>query len=189
MLFSVLAIILLLPVMIVVAIAIILESRGGPIYVQKRVGYGGRLFNLFKFRSMRTGSDLKGKLTIGAKDTRITNVGYVIRKYKLDEVPQLFNVILNDMSIVGPRPEVEKYVSLYNSEQKLVLTVKPGISDYASLIYIDENDILSRSDNPERTYIETIMPRKIRLNMIYINKRSVATYFDVIFRTIFQIFK
>ena len=138
---------------------------------------------------MRVGSDAKGLITVGGRDPRITRSGYFIRKYKIDELPQLWNVLKGDMSLVGPRPEVEKYVNLYTPEQRKVLSVRPGITDYASIEYVDENEILSKSDDPDKTYIEEIMPDKIRYNMKYINNRSIAEYFKIIFLTAFKIIR
>lgn len=185
--FSLMGIVVLMPVFIILYIAIRLESPGGGIYKQQRVGRYGKDFYLYKFRSMRTGADKQGLITVGGRDPRITRIGYFIRKYKLDELPQLFNVLKGDMSLVGPRPEVRKYVDLYTEEQKRVLSVRPGITDYASIEYVDENVILGASENPDKTYIEEIMPDKIRYNMKYINNRSVVEYFKVIFLTIMSI--
>lgn len=185
--FSLMGIVVLMPVFIILYIAIRLESPGGGIYKQKRVGRYGKDFYLYKFRSMRTGADKQGLITVGGRDPRITRIGYFIRKYKLDELPQLFNVLKGDMSLVGPRPEVRKYVDLYTEEQKKVLSVRPGITDYASIEYVDENVILGASEDPDKTYIEEIMPDKIRYNMKYINNRSVVEYFKVIFLTIMSI--
>lgn len=157
--------------------------------MQRRVGKNGKQFNLLKYRTMKKNSDKLGLLTVGDRDPRVTTLGRFLRKYKLDEMPQLFNVLKGDMSIVGPRPEVKKYVDLYTEEQRKVLQVRPGITDYASLSYIDENDILAASDNPEKTYIEEIMPAKIELNFKYIENRSLKEYFKLIFLTIGSIFR
>lgn len=132
-------------------------------------------------------SDKKGLLTVGGRDPRITPVGYFLRKYKLDELPQLFNVLLGSMSLVGPRPEVRKYVDLYTDEQKKVLSVQPGITDYASLDYINENELLAKSGEPEQTYIKEVMPAKLLLNMKYINEAGLGTDLKIIFRTIGKI--
>ena len=171
--FSLLGIILLSPVFFVLYVAIRLESKGGGFYKQLRVGRGGTDFYVYKFRSMRIGADKQGLITVGGRDPRITQIGYFIRKYKLDELPQLFNVLKGDMSLVGPRPEVRKYVDLYTDEQRKVLSVRPGITDYASIEYVDENIILGQADDADRAYIEQILPDKIRYNMKYINHRSV----------------
>jgi lipopolysaccharide/colanic/teichoic acid biosynthesis glycosyltransferase len=153
------------------------------------VGRNNKDFKLLKFRSMVTDADTKGLITVGGRDPRVTQSGYFIRKYKLDELPQLINVLIGDMSLVGPRPEVRKYVDMYNETQRKVLSVKPGITDYASIEYIDENEILGRAENPEKVYIEQIMPEKIKFNMKYIQKRSVKEYFKIIFLTIGKIVK
>ena len=188
-LFSIIGLILLLPLFLILYLAICIESRGGGFYRQIRVGKNGVDFSLYKFRSMRVGSDAKGLITVGGRDPRITNVGYFIRRYKLDELPQLFNVLMGDMSFVGPRPEVRKYVDLYTAEQCRVLSVRPGITDYASIEYVDENTLLAASSNPEKTYIEDIMPDKIRFNMKFINNRSVSEYFKIIGLTIIKIIR
>lgn len=132
-------------------------------------------------------SDKKGLLTVGEKDPRITNMGYFFRKYKMDELPQLFNVLMGNMSLVGPRPEVRKYVEMYNEEQRKVLSVKPGITDYASIEYSKENSILSKTENPEQLYIHEVMPAKLKLNLTYIEAQSVYTDLKIIFKTIKRI--
>ena len=175
--------IVLSPLLAVLYLLVCIESPGGGFYRQKRVGKNGKDFWLYKFRSMRKGADKKGLITVGGHDSRITHTGYFIRKYKLDELPQLFNVLRGDMSLVGPRPEVRKYVDMYTSEQRKVLSVRPGITDYASIEYADENVILGQSANPDKTYIEQIMPDKIRLNMKYIANHSIGEYFKIIFLT------
>ena len=187
--FSLLGILLLSPVFLLLYIAICLESKGGGFYKQLRVGQYGRDFYVYKFRSMRMGADKKGWITGGGRDPRITRTGYFIRKYKLDELPQLFNVLKGDMSLVGPRPEVRKYVDLYSDEQKKVLSVRPGITDYASIEYVDENTILGGASDPDKAYIEQIMPDKIRYNMKYICNRSVKEYFKIIFQTFWSIIR
>lgn len=145
-------------------------------------------FKLFKFRSMYTNADKKGLLTVGHKDSRITKIGYYLRKYKLDELPQLINVLIGDMSFVGPRPEVEKYVKLYNQEQLNVFKVKPGITDWASIKYVHENEILAKSNDPEKTYIDEIMPAKLKLNLEYANNNNVWIDIKIILLTIKAIF-
>ena len=186
-LFSILGLTILSPFLFILSIAIIIESKGGIFYLQTRVGKNNKDFKLYKFRSMQINSDKKGLLTIGDKDNRITKIGKFIRKYKLDELAQLLNVIKGDMSLVGPRPEVRKYVDLYNKKQLKVLSVKPGVTDYASIEYRNENEILAKSDNPEKDYIEEVMPYKLELNMKFINDRSLYNYFKIIFITIFRI--
>lgn len=185
--FSLLGIILLFPVFLVLYFAVRLEGKGGGFYKQLRVGRGGTDFYVYKFRSMRIGADKQGLITVGGRDPRITQVGYFIRKYKLDELPQLFNVLKGDMSLVGPRPEVRKYVELYTDEQRKILSVRPGITDYASIEYVDENTILGQADDADKAYVERILPDKIQYNMKYINHRSVKEYFKIIFLTIWSI--
>ena len=176
------------PLLLIVALLVVTTSRGGVFYRQVRVGKDFRNFKILKFRSMRPDSDKKGLLTVGSKDNRVTKVGYFIRKYKIDELPQLINVLVGDMSFVGPRPEVPKYVEMYNEEQRKVLSVRPGITDYASIEYRNENDILAKSDNPEQTYIDEVMPAKLKLNLRYISEMSLKTDLKIIFGTIFKIF-
>jgi len=182
-LFSFLGLIILMPIFIIVSLFIICTSCGGVFYIQKRVGRYNKDFTLFKFRTMHTNADKKGLLTVGEKDVRVTKTGYFLRKYKFDELPQLFNVLKGEMSLVGPRPEVRKYVDLYNNEQKCVLEVRPGITDYASIEYRNENNILAQSCDPEKQYIEEIMPQKLRLNLQYIKNPSLREYFKVLFLT------
>lgn len=185
--FSLLGIILLLPFFLLFTLLIIFTSGFPVLYIQKRVGKGNKDFSLLKFRTMRPGSDQKGLLTVGAKDTRITPIGYFLRKYKIDELPQLFNVLAGSMSFVGPRPEVRKYTEMYNEEQKKVLAVKPGITDYASFVYSNENEILSRAEDPEQQYINKVMPAKLKLNLKYIQEQSLGTDLNIILKTIGRI--
>ena len=184
---SLVGLVVLAPILIVLAIWIKIDSKGPVFYKQVRVGQNGIDFGLFKFRSMVVDADKKGLITVGGRDPRITRSGYFIRKYKLDELPQLINVLVGDMSLVGPRPEVRKYVNLYTDEQQKVLSVKPGITDYASIEYMDENEILGKSSDPEKTYIEEIMPEKIKYNMKYIQNKNVSEYFKIIFLTLLKI--
>lgn len=181
--FSLSGILLLSPVFLILYISIRLESKGGSFYRQQRVGRYGKDFYVYKFRSMRVGADKQGLITVGGRDPRITHIGYFIRKYKLDELPQLFNVLKGDMSLVGPRPEVRKYVDLYTDEQRKVLSVRPGITDYASIEYVDENAILGQAEDADKAYVEQIMPDKIRYNMKYIDNHSLKEYFKIIFLT------
>jgi lipopolysaccharide/colanic/teichoic acid biosynthesis glycosyltransferase len=185
--FSLIVLLTLLPIFIVVAVLIIVDSKGGIFFKQIRVGKNNVDFSLFKFRTMTVGSDKKGQITIGNKDSRITKVGSILRKYKLDEFPQLINILNGEMSIVGPRPEVRKYVELYTKEQLNVLSVKPGLTDYASLEYINESEILGNSEDPNQTYINEIMPLKLKLNLKYISKISFITDLSLIFKTIIRI--
>ena len=188
-LFSLVGILILFPLMGIIYLLIVIESRGGGFYIQKRVGKNGIDFKLLKFRSMRAGSDKKGLITVGGRDPRMTKTGIFIRRFKLDELPQLINVIKGDMSLVGPRPELRHFVDLYTPMQKKVLSVRPGITDYASIEYVNENIILGSSVNPEKVYIEEIMPDKIRLNMKYVHNRSIKEYFHIIFVTLWHIIK
>ena len=188
-LLSGLGLILLSPVFLVIYVVIRSSSRGPGFYSQKRVGKNGMPFRLYKFRTMRRGSDRGHLITVGGKDTRITKAGYYIRKYKLDELPQLWNVFIGEMSLVGPRPEVEKYVRLYTPSQRVVLSVSPGITDYASIEFSNENELLGKSDNPERMYVEEILPKKIQYNLRYINNRTLKEYFKIIFLTFAKISK
>ncbi|MEZ7719549.1 sugar transferase [Haemophilus paraphrohaemolyticus] len=184
---SLVGLVVLAPIFIVLAIWIKIDSKGPVFYKQVRVGQNSIDFGLFKFRSMVVDADKKGLITVGGRDPRITRSGYFIRKYKLDELPQLINVLVGDMSLVGPRPEVRKYVDLYTDEQQKVLSVKPGITDYASIEYMDENEILGKSSDPEKTYIEEIMPEKIKYNMKYISNKSLFEYFKIILLTVLKI--
>lgn len=186
-LFSIIGLVLLSPLFTVLYLLIRIESQGGGFYSQERIGKNGKPFKLFKFRSMRIGSDKKGLITIGEKDNRITKTGFILRKYKLDELPQLWNVFIGDMSLVGPRPEVKKYTDLYTEEQKQVLQVRPGITDWASIKYVDENKILGESKDPEDAYVNLIMPNKIKLNMVYIQHQTLGEYFKIIFTTFKEI--
>jgi Sugar transferases involved in lipopolysaccharide synthesis len=187
--FSLLGLLILFPLFVFIYLLVIIESRGGGFYFQNRVGKNGLDFKLFKFRSMCIGSDKKGLITVGGNDPRMTKVGVFIRRFKLDELPQLFNVLIGDMSLVGPRPEVRKYVDLYTKEQLKVLSVRPGITDFASIEYVNENEILGLANNPEKTYIEEIMPNKIRLNMKYIQQQTIKEYFYIISLTFWRIIK
>jgi lipopolysaccharide/colanic/teichoic acid biosynthesis glycosyltransferase len=188
-LFSLLGILILLPLFIIIYILVVAESRGGGFYIQKRVGKDGVDFNLMKFRSMLVGSDKRGSITVRSKDPRMTKMGFFIRRLKLDELPQLFNVLKGDMSLVGPRPELREYVDLYTPEQRKVLTVRPGITDYASIEYVDENIMLDLASDPEKVYIKEIMPNKIAMNMSYIKDQSIKKYFHIIFLTFWHIIK
>ena len=185
---SLFGLILLSPFMIIIAILIKLDSKGPVFFKQVRVTKNGREFKIFKYRTMRVGSDKYSQITVG-KDSRITKVGDFLRKYKLDEIPQLINVLIGDMSLVGPRPEVPKYVALYTEEQREILKVRAGITDYASIEFSNENDILANEVDPEKAYIEKIMPRKIELNKKYLSEISVMTDIKIILLTIKKILK
>lgn len=186
-LFSLFGLLVLLPFFVVIAIVIAIDSKGGVFFLQTRVGKNNKDFKLFKFRTMRVDAESKGQLTIGGRDNRITKAGYFLRKYKLDELPQLLNVLIGDMSLVGPRPEVRKYVDMYTAEQLQVLSVKPGITDYASIKYADESELLAKAENPEQFYIQTVMPDKLAINLQYIKNRSFGADIAILFKTIGKI--
>ena len=185
-LLSALGLIILSPLFLAVSLAIVLESKGGIFYLQTRVGKNRKHFKLIKFRSMRSDADRTGLLTIG-RDQRITKVGQLIRTAKIDELPQLINVIKGEMSLVGPRPEVPRYVDMYNERQLEVLVVRPGITDLASIKYYKESLLLGQADDPENVYINRIMPDKLELNLEYIRNMNILTDVRIIFRTIGRI--
>jgi len=187
--FSLFGLLILSPFFLIVALWIVIDDPGPVFYRQQRVGKDNKDFGLLKFRSMRVGADKMSLITIGDRDPRVTRAGYYIRKYKLDELPQLWNVLIGDMSLVGPRPEVRRYVDLYTPEQQKVLSVRPGITDYASIEYIDENTLLAQADDPDKTYIEQIMPAKIALNMRYITHPTLGEYIKIILLTISKIIR
>ena len=180
---------LILPILLIISVAIALSSKGGVFYKQRRIGLNGEAFNILKFRTMFVDSDRSGLLTVGDRDPRVTPIGYYLRKSKLDELPQLLNVLKGEMSMVGPRPEVPKYVALYSEDDRIVLTTRPGITDYASIHFRNENEILKIAQNPEETYIEEIMPLKLKLNKKYIDEKGLWIDLKIIFLTIFSIFK
>lgn len=182
-----LGLVCLSPLFLVLAVWIKCDSKGPVFYRQVRVGRNNKDFRLFKFRSMRPDSDKLGLITVGGHDPRVTRSGYYIRKYKLDEFPQLINVFKGDMSLVGPRPEVRKYVNMYTPEQMHVLDVRPGITSLASIRYRNENDILAEAEDPDRCYIEKIMPEKIAIDMEYVDKASLWTDIKLIFSTFREI--
>lgn len=171
------------PVFLVVAIWIKLDSRGPVFYRQVRVGFKNRDFKIFKFRSMRIGADKGSLVTIGGRDPRVTRSGYFIRKYKLDELPQLINVFIGDMSLVGPRPEVRHYVDYWTPEQMHVLDVRPGITDPASIKFRNENELMGRAENPEEYYIHVIMQEKIKFYLEYVENASFLYDLKLIFKT------
>lgn len=181
--------ILLFPFFLLIGLIIKLDSNGPVFYLQQRVGKGGKLFKLFKFRTMRTGADKHTAITVGTRDARITAVGYYLRKYKIDELPQLINVLIGNMSLVGPRPELKKFVDLYNSEQVKVISVKPGITDYASIEFRNENELLAGKSDPIDYYVREIMPVKLALNLQYIKEQSLWTDIKIIMSTIWLIFR
>ncbi len=182
-----LGLLVLSPLFLVLAVWIKLDSAGPVFYRQVRVGRYNRDFRLFKFRSMRVGSDKKGLITVGGRDPRVTRSGYFIRKYKLDELPQLMNVLRGDMSLVGPRPEVRKYVEMYTEEQLHVLDVRPGITDMASIRYRNENELLSEAEDPEAFYVGVVMPDKLKINLEYVVRHSFWFDMKLIIKTIREI--
>ena len=184
--FSVLGVLILLPLIIVVSILIKLTSKGAVLFKQVRVTKDGKLFKIYKFRTMRENSEGNKQITVG-NDSRITSIGHILRKTKLDELPQLFNVIKGEMSLVGPRPEVSRYVELYTEEQRKILSVPAGITDYASIYFSNESELLGKAEDPEKYYIEKIMPHKIGLNMKYINNMGILTDIKIIMLTILKI--
>ena len=177
------------PLFIVLAIWIKIDSKGPVFYKQVRVGRKNKDFNLYKFRSMRVGADKSGLITVGGRDPRVTSSGYYIRKYKLDEFPQLINVLKGDMSLVGPRPEVRKYVDLYTAEQMHVLDVRPGITDLASIRYRNENELLEKAEDPDNYYINVIMQDKLKINLEYVAKHSFCYDIKLIFGTFIAIIR
>jgi lipopolysaccharide/colanic/teichoic acid biosynthesis glycosyltransferase len=188
-LMSLIGIIILSPFFILISLFIKLDSKGPVMFKQIRVGRAERNFKILKFRTMVTDAEKKGaQITVG-RDSRITRVGHFLRKSKLDEIPQLFNVLKGDMSLVGPRPEVPKYTRYYNSSQRRIFEIRPGITDLASIKYRDENEILAQSDRPEETYIEEIMVDKLKLNLQYLSERSLLTDIKIIFMTLLKIIK
>jgi len=176
------------PFLLIIGIALKLDTNGPIFFKQKRIGKFGKEFKILKFRTMKINAWEDGLLTIGDKDSRVTRIGYFLRKYKLDELPQLINVLKGEMSIVGPRPELQYFTDMYTLEQKEILNVLPGITDEATILYRNESEILANVSNPEEYYIQTIMPHKIELNRIFINNPSLANYFRIIFKTIKIIF-
>jgi lipopolysaccharide/colanic/teichoic acid biosynthesis glycosyltransferase len=180
-------IIVLLPFFFIIGTLIIMESRGGVFFKQLRVGQYGKDFVLYKFRTMKPHSEKLGQLTIGTTDNRITRMGKILRRFKLDELPQLLNVVRGDMSLVGPRPEVRKYTNMYSEAQLEVLNVKPGITDYASIKYFNENELLGKSQNPEETYIKDIMPEKLNINLEYARRHDLARDFAILWITLLRI--
>ena len=182
-----LGLIVLSPLFLILAIWIKLDSKGPVFYRQVRVGYKNKDFRIFKFRSMRVGADKGSFVTIGGHDPRVTRSGYFIRKFKFDELPQLINVFLGDMSLVGPRPEVRHYVDYWTPEQMHVLDVRPGITDPASIKFRNENELMERTEDPEKYYVEVIMQEKIKLYLEYVEKHSFFYDLGLIFKTFWVI--
>ena len=179
---SIIILLIFFPVGLLLSIWILFESKGGIFYRQQRIGQFGKPFGILKFRSMRKDADKLGRLTVG-QDPRITKSGRFLRKFKLDEFPQFINVLKGEMSIVGPRPEVKEFVDLYTDDQRLILNVKPGITDYASVEYFNENELLGKSDNPHQTYIDVIMPTKIEMNKKYLSNPTIRTDIKIMWAT------
>jgi lipopolysaccharide/colanic/teichoic acid biosynthesis glycosyltransferase len=186
---ALLSLIILMPFFLMIALIIKVSSRGPVIFSQKRVGKGNSDFTLYKFRTMYVDVDDKGSLTIGNRNSRVTAIGCFLRRYKLDELPQLYNVLKNEMSIVGPRPELRKFVELYSNPDREILFIKPGITDYASILFRRESELLASKSNPEQHYIETVVPMKIRLSKKYANNKTVKNYFIIIVKTVFTVVK
>jgi len=181
------ALVCLSPVLLAVAFAIRLGSPGPIFYRGRRVGQGGRPFGMWKFRTMVVNADVIGGPSTSDTDPRLTRIGVFLRKRKLDELPQLYNVLLGDMSLVGPRPEVPQYVDMYSEEERQILTVRPGITDFATLWNSDEGALLADSQDPERTYLEEIRPTKMRLQLEYVRRRSFATDLGILYETLLTV--
>lgn len=186
--FALFLLVALSPLLLVFALLVAITSPGGAFFRQLRVGRDGKEFRLLKFRTMRPGSEAKGQLTIGGRDPRVTAVGYFLRKSKLDELPQLWNVLAGDMSVVGPRPEVPRYVAMYTTGQREVLRVRPGITGMASIDFIDESGILARAADPERAYVHEVMPAKLALDLRYVREQSFALDLRIIATTVRRVF-
>ncbi len=189
LLISFLGILLFSPILVIVSLLIIIDSKLPVFFKQRRVGKRNRDFVLYKFRTMEVNEENNSFLTLSQSGNKVTRIGNFLRKSKLDELPQLFNVIKGDMSLVGPRPEMRKYVNMYNDEQKEILNIRPGITDYATIKFINEDKILISSDNPEELYINKILPEKILLNKLYFHNNSVKEYFKIIFITLHHILR
>ena len=187
--FAIIGLLFLAPLFIIIAILIKIESKGPVLYKQLRVGRNNLDFKILKFRTMHINADQLGLLTLGHRDTRITKIGYYLRKYKLDELPQLINVLMGNMSFVGPRPEVRKYVKLYNHYEMQIFKVRPGITDMASIEYRNESELLSGQGDPDNFYINVIMPKKIQINLKYLKQRNLLKDFIVILNTFKVIIK
>ena len=185
---SFIGLLIIVPILFLITILIKISSSGPVFYKQARVGKNNKDFKIFKFRTMHVNAHKKGLLTVGGRDPRVTSIGYYLRKFKLDELPQLINVFKGDMSFVGPRPEVRQFVNLYSEIQMKVLNVKPGITDLASIEFRNENEILSKEEDPNQYYIDYIMPKKLEINLKYINQRNLLKDFVVIIKTIKVIF-
>lgn len=186
---SFISLLFIFPILLAISLIIKITSNGPVFYKQVRVGKSNIDFEILKFRTMHVNADKMGLLTVGGRDSRVTSVGYYLRKYKLDELPQLINVFKGDMSFVGPRPEVRQYVDLYSEAQMQVLNVKPGITDLASIEFRNENEILSEQKDPNQYYLDVIMPQKLNINLRYIENRSLVKDVGVIIKTFKAILK
>ncbi len=175
--FSLIGLILLCPLFLLIALIIKLDSKGPVFFLQERVGRNNIAFQIYKFRTMQEQSENKGLLTLGNRDSRITQIGYFLRRYKIDEFPQLINIFKGDMSFVGPRPELRYYVNFYNTDDLKILSVRPGITGLASLKYRNEVELLNAADDPEDFYINTVVPDKLKFNKMYIEQRHF--FFDI----------
>ncbi|WP_299554719.1 sugar transferase [Seonamhaeicola sp.] len=175
--FSIIGLIVLFPVLLLISILIKLDSKGPVLFIQGRVGKNNKDFNIYKFRTMRMLSEKKGLLTLGNNDSRVTKVGYFLRRYKIDEFPQLINILKGDMSFVGPRPELRYYVNYYSEDDMEIFCVRPGITGLASLKYRNEVELLKAADDPEDFFINTVIPDKLRYNKMYIQKQNF--FFDL----------
>jgi len=182
---SAVGILLLSPVFLVVAAAVRLDSKGPAFYKSVRIGQYGKPFAMRKFRTMRVNSEGQG-ITTGQDDPRVTKVGRFLRKHKIDELPQLFNVLIGDMSLVGPRPDFEEHTSAYSGEEKLILTVRPGITDYASLHFYQLDELVGSQD-PHRVYVERFRSEKNQLRVAYVKNQSLGEDFRILFRTLFRV--
>ena len=182
--FSFLGLIFITPILLIIIILMLLTSKGPILYKQIRVGKNNKDFKILKFRTMYVNADRLGLLTIGGKDPRVTKIGYYLRKFKLDELPQVVNVFWGDMSFVGPRPEVRKYVNLYNQEQMQVFKIRPGITDLASIEFRNESEFLSNQEDPDNYYINVIMPKKLQINLDYLKDRTLIKDIGIILKTL-----
>jgi lipopolysaccharide/colanic/teichoic acid biosynthesis glycosyltransferase len=185
--FSFFGLVFLSPVLLLIIVLMLATSKGPIIYKQVRVGRNNKDFKIFKFRTMHVNADKLGLLSVGDRDPRITQIGYYLRKFKLDELPQLANVLRGDMSFVGPRPEVRKYVNLYNQEQMQVFKVRPGITDLASIEFRNESELLANQEDPDSYYINVIMPKKLQINLDYLKERTLIKDVGVIVKTFLAI--
>ncbi len=181
------ALVLLSPVLLILAVWVAADSKGGSLYRQWRVGKNGKPFRIWKFRTMYRYADSIRSITVGSNDNRITKAGLILRKYKMDELPQLYNVLTGTMSLVGPRPELKKYVDQYSDKQLKILSVRPGITDIASLVFSNENHLLATVQQPEIFYTNTLLPLKLRLNKIYVQSHSTGHYFTFLYWSILHL--